>query len=188
MIGELFDPNAEFSIRETCKPHWSQAGAVVFITFRTADSIPKEVIHRWHREKCDWLVRRGYMRPEQDDWKQVVEEIPSEEAHQFRRQFLKARESCLDDCHGRCVLRDPQCSGAVADSLLKFDGDRYSMGDFVVMPNHVHFLAAFATEQTMGRQCTSWMHYTAHIINGFLDQSCRFWQPDPFDHLVRSPE
>ena len=29
----------------------------------------------------------------------------------------------------------------VADSLLHFNGDRYWMGDLVVMPNHVHLLA-----------------------------------------------
>ena len=42
MLGEIFDPKAETLIYEHCRPHWSQAGAVVFITFRTHDSIPRE--------------------------------------------------------------------------------------------------------------------------------------------------
>ena len=46
MLGEIFDPKAETLIYEHCRPHWSQAGAVVFITFRTHDSIPREVIDR----------------------------------------------------------------------------------------------------------------------------------------------
>ena len=57
MLGQTFDPNADLSIREHCRPHWSQAGAIVFITFRAVDSIPREVIRRWECEKHDWLIR-----------------------------------------------------------------------------------------------------------------------------------
>ena len=59
MLGESFDSKAEFSIHERCRPHWSQAGAVVFITFRTADSIPQEVVARWENEKREWLNKKG---------------------------------------------------------------------------------------------------------------------------------
>ncbi len=50
-LGELFDPKADLSICEHFRPHWSQAGAIVFITFRTADSIPQEVLHRWNEKR-----------------------------------------------------------------------------------------------------------------------------------------
>ena len=53
MIGELFDPKAELLIHDRLRPHWSQAGAIVFVTFRTIDSIPREVIQRWDRERND---------------------------------------------------------------------------------------------------------------------------------------
>jgi REP element-mobilizing transposase RayT len=76
----------------------------------------------------------------------------------------------------------------VANSLLHFDGVRYRMGDFVVMPNHVHLLAAFATADTMKQQCDSWLHYTAVHINRQLGEKGKFWQQEPFDHLVRSIE
>ena len=59
MLGEAFDPNAEFSIESRIRPHWSQAGAVVFVTFRTHDSIPADVIYRWQREKVEWLLAKG---------------------------------------------------------------------------------------------------------------------------------
>ena len=32
----------------------------MFVTFRTRDSIPAEVLQRWEREKNDWLQRRGH--------------------------------------------------------------------------------------------------------------------------------
>jgi type I restriction enzyme R subunit len=62
------------------------------------------------------------------------------------------------------------------------------MGDFVVMPNHVHLLAAFPTAEAMKEQCASWLHYTAFRINREIGERGKLWQQEPFDHLVRSME
>jgi len=62
------------------------------------------------------------------------------------------------------------------------------MGDFVVMPNHVHLLAAFPTPEAMREQFDSWLHYTAFRINQHLGETGHLWQQEPFDHLVRSVE
>ena len=59
MLGELFDADDELLIEDRLRPHWGQSGAIVFITMRTNDSIPMEVIARWNREKSDWLRRQG---------------------------------------------------------------------------------------------------------------------------------
>jgi putative transposase len=76
----------------------------------------------------------------------------------------------------------------LAASLHFFDGDRYELTDFVVMPNHVHVLATFPDEGAMLRQCESWKHFMATKINRCLGRTGRFWQQDAFDHLVRSTE
>ena len=186
MLGELFDPKAELLIHEHCRPHWSQAGAVTFITFRTHDSIPQEVVQRWEREKLDWLQRRGH--DTSKHWSDIVPTLATEEREAFLKEFNRHREVFLDTCHGRCLLRRPELAQIVADSLLHFDGERYRMGDFIVMPNHVHLLAAFATAEVMKEQCDSWLHYTAFRINQTIGEKGKFWQQEPFDHLVRSPE
>lgn len=186
MLGEFFDPNGNLLVSEHCRPHWSQAGAVVFITFRTRDSIPREVVERWEREKHEWLSRRGLHTGEH--WSAVVERLPEVERVAFLKDFERARDDFLDSCHGRCLLRRPDLSGIVADALLHFDGHRYRMGDFVVMPNHVHLLAAFPTADAMQKQCAAWLRYTATRINRALGEKGGFWQQEPFDHLVRSPE
>ncbi len=62
------------------------------------------------------------------------------------------------------------------------------MGDFVVMPNHVHLLAAFPTADAMRDQCDSWLHYAAFRINQTIGEKGKFWQQEVFDHLVRNPE
>ncbi len=186
MLGELFDPKSELLIYEHCRPHWSQAGSVVFITFRTEDSIPREVIARWDRQKKEWLQHRGYH--SDNPWSVVIEEISEKDRTEFQKVFRRCREEFLDTCHGRCLLRRAILARIVADSLLHFDGQRYRMGDFVVMPNHVHLLAAFPTAEAMKEQCDSWLHYTAFRINQLTSEKGKFWQQEPFDHLVRSPE
>ena len=54
-VFRSFDPQAELEISARNMPHWFQIGAAMFITFRTADSLPKEVLIRWQRELEHWL-------------------------------------------------------------------------------------------------------------------------------------
>src|SRR5205085_9010711 len=95
---------------------------------------------------------------------------------------------CLDEGHGACVLRHPELSAIVAESLLHHDERRYVLDDFVIMPNHVHVLVQFHSEGALQAQCRAWKHFTAGRINRQLGQSGRFWQVESFHHLVRSPE
>ena len=186
MIGDLFDPNAELLVHDRLRPHWSQSGAIVFVTFRTNDSIPSDVIQRWAQEKNDWMNRRGLSKGRH--WSDVLLLLDEPTRAEFNRQFNRCREDFLDDCHGPCLLRDPMLAQIVADSLMHFHGDRYRMGDFVVMPNHVHLLAAFPNPESMASQFDSWTHYTAFRIHQAIGEKGRFWQQEPFDHLVRSIE
>jgi type I restriction enzyme R subunit len=121
-------------------------------------------------------------------WSEIVPTLSEKERAEFQKTFDHCREVFLDSCHGRCLLKRPQLATIVADSLLHFDGQRYRMGDFVVMPNHVHLLAVFATAAAMKDQCDSWLHYTAFRINQAISEKGKVWQQEPFDHLVRSPE
>lgn len=44
----------------------------------------------------------------------------------------------LDAGLGACHMRRPDVRAKVEDCLLKFDGNRYEIDAFVLMPNHVH--------------------------------------------------
>lgn len=186
MLGQVFDPKQELQIAEQCRPHWAQSGTIVFVTFRTFDSIPRKVIERWEKEKRVWLESRNITGD--IHWNQALELLSPADRVTFTKHFNRMREEWLDDCHGRCVLRDPANAAIVADSLLHFDGERYRMGDFVVMPNHVHLLCAFRSAEEMQKQFDSWQHYTAVEINKRLGTKGKLWQGEPFDHLVRSVE
>ena len=186
MLGESFDSKAEFSIHERCRPHWSQAGAVVFITFRTADSIPQEVVARWENEKREWLNKKGVATIKH--WSVVLPTLETKLQLEFKKNFNRHREVYLDSCQGECALQRRELAKIVHDSLLYFDEDRYRMGDFIVMPNHVHLLCVFPSEEALITQCRSWLRFSARQINIKLGRKGRFWQQEPFDHLVRSPE
>jgi len=94
----------------------------------------------------------------------------------------------LDRGYGECLLRDANAAELVASSLHHFDGQRYALSDFVIMPNHVHLLVGLLGETGIEAQCKSWKSYSAREINLLLGRRGRFWQEESFDHLVRSPE
>ena len=180
----FFDPDDDRLVIQRRLPHWAQDGAVVFVTWRTHDSIPRAVLEAWLDERNRWLAALG-IDPANPGWKLSVQRLPRTQMIEFHHRFTTRWHEELDTCHGACVLRQPALAQIVAASLRHFDGDRYEMLDFVVMPNHVHLLAVFPDKVAMLPQCDSWKHYTAREINRRLGMKGRFWQQDAFDHLVR---
>jgi type I restriction enzyme R subunit len=136
-------------------------------------------------EREVWLHHHG-ITASAPDWEAQVALLAPALQVELRGLLSDRWNDHLDDCHGACVLRRPELSEIVADSLERFDGDRYELTDFVVMPNHVHLLAAFPDSEEMLQQCESWKHFTATKINRILGVKGRFWIQEAFDHLVRS--
>jgi REP element-mobilizing transposase RayT len=184
---QVFDRKQEFAVFERRLPHWAQAGTICFITWRTWDSIPQAVLLKWLAERDAWLARHG-VDTSALDWRRQAEQLDEALQQEFRSHIADRWNEHLDACHGECVLRRAELAKIVAGGLRHFDGDRYDLTDFVIMPNHVHLLAAFRSEEAMLTQCESWKHYTATRINRELGRTGRFWQQDGFDHLVRTVE
>jgi putative transposase len=184
---QFFEPTAELAIVGRRLPHWSQAGTVTFITWRTADSMPAPILDRWHRERVQWLHAHG-IDPQSPVWRDRLHGLGKATAREFFNTFANGWHDSLDTGYGACVLRSPELAEIVARSLHHFDGERYLLLDFVIMPNHVHLLATFPDERAMLEQCKSWKHFTATQLNRRLHASGRFWQSDAFDHLLRSEE
>jgi type I restriction enzyme R subunit len=149
--------------------------------------MPAAVVHQWLAARDEWLRRHG-VDPSRPDWESLLKDWPSTRRQAFHRFVSDRWGEHLDELHGSCPLRRAEFAGIIDESLRHFDGDRYCLSDFVVMPNHVHLLVAFATEEAMLGQCESWKHYAARKINRALGRFGRFWEQDAFDHLVRSPE
>jgi primosomal protein N' (replication factor Y) len=95
-------------------------------------------------------------------------------------------EQLLDSGHGSCALGQPEVAILIENALKHFDGTRYQLGDFVVMPNHVHVLVRPAANETLESILHSWKSFTAKQANALLKTTGVFWRNDYFDHLVRS--
>jgi hypothetical protein len=183
---EMFDPKAEYMVRQgAALPHWFQPGVTYFVTFRTEDSVPQPLLRSWHRRRDDWLRRHG-IDPAQPNWKARLAALP-ELDREYHSRFTRAFMAYLDRGYGPCALGDGRAAKVVADALRYFDGDRYHLGDFIVMPNHVHLLVCLLGETEIKAQCHSWKKYTAGQINRLLARRGRFWQEESFRPFGAQP-
>jgi REP element-mobilizing transposase RayT len=94
----------------------------------------------------------------------------------------------LDECHGACVLRDPEVGKLIAQSLDHFHGIRVLTGDFVVMPNHVHVLMTPIHGFELEDVLQSIKSYSAKQINRVLIRTGTLWQRESYDHIVRDTD
>ena len=102
--------------------------------------------------------------------------------------LTEACEKFLDQNVGECYLRDHRAAKIVADSLKHFDGIRYLLFAWCVMPNHVH--AVFSCVE--GFDTSSILHslkgFTSREINKILGRSGTLWQAESFDRCIRDSQ
>jgi putative transposase len=71
---------------------------------------------------------------------------------------------------------------------LHFDGERYRLMAWCIMPNHVHVLietvAAFRLDQVLH----SWKSYTAQKANEALGRKGPFWAREYYDRYIRDDQ
>jgi REP element-mobilizing transposase RayT len=97
-------------------------------------------------------------------------------------------EDALDGGRGECHLRHPAVAAVVETALLFFDGQRYHLHAWVVMPNHVHALFTPSAGWSMSHIVGGWKSFTAKEANKLLRRAGQFWQEDYFDRFIRSEE
>jgi REP element-mobilizing transposase RayT len=137
-------------------PHFDAPGRVQFVTFRLHDAMPAS--RRW-----EWAAF-----------------LDLEDARERRTKI----EAYLDRGLGECHLRQPAIAKLVEDALLHFDGARYQMLSWVVMPNHVHALFEVTTTP-LDEVMHSWKSFTAKQANALLDRQGPFWEEEYFDRYMR---
>jgi REP element-mobilizing transposase RayT len=145
-------------------PHFDGIVIPQFITIHLADSLPKKVLQRWR------------------------DELQSLEFEQERIILQKRIERYLDQGFGNAFLKDNRIATLVQNSLLKFDGIRYRLFAWVVMPNHVHALFTRFENYKIRKILHSLKSYTAHESNKILRREGQFWLEDYFDRYIRNAE
>lgn len=148
-------------------PHLDQPGLIQALTFRLHDSVPVQIIDRWKGELA-------------------LAAATDTKTRQAREQELRWRIARYEDAgHGACWLADQRIGQLVEQALLHFDGDRYHLGAWCIMPNHVHVLIKTVTGYRLDQVVHSWKSYTALQANRLLSRSGHFWARDFYDRYIR---
>ncbi|MFN2501921.1 MAG: transposase [Pyrinomonadaceae bacterium] len=140
-------------------PHFHADGLTQFITFRLADSMPQTVLKKWRDDLAASLITDA----------------------DFRRRI----ETYLDQNYGSAALKDPRIAKLVQETLLKWDGERYRLFAWVIMPNHVHLLLEAFADFSIADIMHSIKSYTAHEANRILDRRGQFWSKEYFERYIR---
>jgi REP element-mobilizing transposase RayT len=99
---------------------------------------------------------------------------------------MRKIERYLDKGHGACWLRQPAVAELIEENILHFDGERYRLIAWCVMPNHVHVLVETVAGYSLEDLAHSWKSYTAHEANLRIGRRGTFWQREVFDRYMRS--
>jgi REP element-mobilizing transposase RayT len=87
---------------------------------------------------------------------------------------------------GSCALWRPDAAMLVQNALLFFEGQRYNLSAWCVMPNHVHVVVTPKGQLSLASILHSWKSFTANEINKVLGQHGPLWERESLDHLIRS--
>jgi putative transposase len=158
-------------------PHWRQEEATYFVTFRLGDSLPQV--------KLDELacMRRAWEQLHPPPWEKKALE-------RLARQQADYLEKWLDEGMGSCVLKEPPCAALLTEAIHHFDGERYELGAYVVMPNHVHVIVRplVCREHPLETIVGSWKQFSGKRINGHTGGKGDLWQQECYDRIVRDEE
>jgi putative DNA methylase len=140
-------------------PHYDKPGLMEIVTFRLADAMPASRRQEW----------------------EVLFQIKDE------REKRTRLEAYLDLGCGECLLRNPRAAEAIEGVIQRFDGRRYRLAAWVVMPNHFHALVELWTI-TLGELLKAWKGVSAHEVNRVLGRSGQLGQEDYWDRYIRDEE
>jgi putative transposase len=136
-------------------PHCDVPGLIQSITFRLGDSLPSDLTVGLLAEK------------------------PIDHQRNDRLDEL------LHAGSGHCWLAHHDIAILVEEALLHFDGQRYQLLAWCVMPNHVHTLIETREGYPLGEIVHSWKSFTVREINRRLGRSGGLWAADYFDRYIR---
>ena len=117
----------------------------------------------------------------------LADSLPRAVAEQLAElsDSLAETDRRLDGGLGACWLRDAKIGAMVEEALLHFDGERYRLLAWCVMPNHVHAVVEPGEQQGLGAIVQAWKSFSAKRANKLLNRSGPFWHKDYFDRFIR---
>ena len=164
---------SELIIKRRNLPHWHQDRSIQFVTFHLADSLPASA-----RKELQ-CVKDRFIEVNPEPWSETIRA-------QFNSMFPSFINDYLDAGYGSCCLKRKECATIMSNTIDYFDGERYMIHSYVIMPNHVHILVELNGSHSLSSICKSWKNYSALHINRLLGQSGKLWHHESWDRLIRN--
>jgi REP element-mobilizing transposase RayT len=136
------------------------------------DSLPQEKLQWLREEKESWMKQHS------QPWNEKV-------TKEYINKFGKAVDQWQDNNYGNCLLKKQSNRKIVEDALFFFDGKRYDLIAFVVMPNHIHILMKLREGHELTEIMRSIKSFTAKKINENEKSTGPVWQSESYDRLIR---
>jgi REP element-mobilizing transposase RayT len=153
-------------------PHWRLDGAIYHVVFRLADSVPAHLLREWVAEREFLLSRK--------------EVLSGEQATRLRHLVSARTQEFLDTGHGSCILAEGRNAQLVANALAFFQGSRYNIHAWCVMPNHVHVVVEPLDDHELSKILHSWKSFSSHEMRKVIGGTGSIWHRESYDHIVRN--
>jgi len=147
--------------------------------------MPTKVVEQMKSDEAKWLSTRHDSAD--GDREAAIKKLSKRDRFLFRQHFNRLRESIQDKGYGNCWLRTESVIEQLRKQIFLDDGADIHVGDFIVMPNHVHMLIVPA-ERKLELCLKRIKGSSARFCNKLLERDGKFWQADTFDHIVRNVE
>lgn len=157
-------------------PHWQCENAIYHVSFRLSDSVPED-------QHNEWLAEREAI---ENIAVQANRPLTEEEEQRIRFLYSKRIEAFLDSGYGECHLQIPEVGELLAKAIRHFDGERYRLHAWCLMPNHVHVIVEPAQGFELASIIHTWKSFTANKANQLLGRSGPFWHEDAYNHIIRT--
>ncbi len=145
-------------------PHYDPGSIPQFLTWRCADSVPKE-------KMTEILASTDHL-----------------DTHERSNRRMSELERVLDSGLGTCPLRASAHGHLVQDFLQAHDAALYDLHAWVVMPNHVHVLLTPRPGKSLAYVVNRIKGATSRAINVARGASGTLWQEQYFDRFIRDQE
>jgi 1-hydroxy-2-methyl-2-(E)-butenyl 4-diphosphate synthase len=167
-------------------PHWRIPDATYAVSFRLNNSIPKSALDDYVQRK-EILLKKLQQHESTSSSRSHLPEILAirTEIGSLYQQIIDTAQNAS---YGECHLAREEIANLVVNALKHFDGSRYELIAWSVMPNHVHAILKPLSEEDLGKILYSWKSFTAKEANKILGREGAFWQPEYYDHIIRDGE
>ena len=164
-------------------PHIHPEDTPIFITFRLADSLPREIVER--------------LLAERQAERQKLKEATEKDLYDLHQKYFARYDAWLDRTENSPRwLANEKVAQIVKDKIHELAENHFHLFAYCIMPNHVHILMqSRITKQMPERGKTAKYPITdslrllkgstARMCNLVLGRRGSFWEHESYDHFIR---